>query len=422
MKGPAGMQDEPRPQEPSVRPAKCRLSSPQENPRMSHVCLPLRYGTNPHQAACLRGDGPLPIRVLNGAPSAINVLDAANAWQLVKELHQALGLPAAASFKHVSPSGAGLGLPLDEALRQSYFLEEVELSPLASAYARARGTDPLSSYGDCAALSEPLDMATAHLLRREVSNVLIAPGFEPGALEVVRQKQDGRYLVLEVDPEYLPPAVEARDVFGMTLEQDRNTFVPSDDDLTTIVTTNRELPEEAKRNALVGLLVLKYTQSNSIAVTYGGQTIGVGAGQQSRLHCARIACDKADRWFLRQHPRLRALSFRPGIKRTDRNNAVEVLLTEEPDSPSWRRLDTVLESVPRPLSEAERAAWLGRLAGATLSSDALIPFRDTLDRAARSGVRYVVQAGGALRDEQTVAAANEYGMVMVYTGTRLFHH
>jgi phosphoribosylaminoimidazolecarboxamide formyltransferase/IMP cyclohydrolase len=252
--------------------------------------------------------------------------------------------------------------------------------------------------------------------------VLVAPGFEPETLEVVKRKREGRYLVLEVDPEYAPPPTEMQDVFGMTLEQDRNTFVPSDADLATIVTANRELPEEARRDALVGLLVLKYTQSNSIALTYGGQTIGVGAGQQSRLHCARIACDKADRWFLRQHPQLLDLSFRPDVRRTDRNNAVEVLLTEEPGGPSWRRLDAVLESVPPPLSEEERMEWLGRFAGATLSSDALIPFRDTLDRAVRSGVRYVVQAGGALRNEQTVEAANEYGMVMVYTGTRLFHH
>jgi phosphoribosylaminoimidazolecarboxamide formyltransferase/IMP cyclohydrolase len=390
---------------------------------MSDSRLVLRYGFNPHQAASISSaKGPLPFRVLNGTPSAINLMDAMNAWQLVRELGQALGLPAAASFKHVSPAGAALGLPLPPPLAQACLVDDMELSPLAQAYARARGTDRLSSYGDCAALSEPLDAATAALLRREVSDVLIAPGFDAGALDIVKRKKGSRYLVLEVDPDFLPPPREQRDLFGMILEQDRNTFVPGPQDLRDIVTINRDLAEDARRDALLSLIVLKYTQSNSIVLAWQGQTIGVGAGQQSRLHCARIAANKADLWFLRQHPRALELRFRPRVRRPERDNAVETFLSQESAQHAVSGLVEVLTEVPPRLTAGERADWLRTMQGVTLGSDALIPFRDTLDRCARSGVRYVVQAGGAARDEQVLAAANEHGMVMIHTGIRLFHH
>jgi len=390
---------------------------------MSDSRLVLRCGFNPHQAASISSTkGPLPFRVINGTPSAINLMDAMNAWQLARELRQALRLPAAASFKHVSPAGAAVGLPLPPTLAQACFVDDMELSPLAQAYARARGTDRLSSYGDCAALSDPLDAATADLIRREVSDVLIAPGFEAGTLAVIRRKKGGRYVVLEVAPGYVPPAREQRDLFGMTLEQDRNTFMPRPEDLRDIVTRNRDLPEDARRDVLLSLIVLKYTQSNSIALAWQGQTIGVGAGQQSRLHCARVAANKADLWFLRQHPRALGLRFEPGVRRPERDNAIETFLSQESDEHAISSLADVLTEVPPRLSLEERADWLRTMHGVTLGSDALIPFRDTLDRCARSGVRYVAQAGGAVRDEQVLAAANEHGMVMVHTGVRLFHH
>ncbi len=390
---------------------------------MLRNCLELRYGMNPHQRASIRSaKGPLPVKVLNGRPSAINLMDAMNAWQLVRDLRALAGLPAAASFKHVSPSGAALGLPLSNTLRQAYAVEDLELTPLAEAYARARGTDPLCSYGDCVALSDPLDVATALLLKREVSDVLVTPGYEPEALEIVRSKKSGAYLVLEVDPTYVPPQVEERDLFGMTLVQDRSTYLPDLDALGSIVTVNDTLMDAAKRDIALSLLVLKYTQSNSIALTWHGQTLGVGAGQQSRIHCARIAADKADRWYLRQHPKVLSLRFQHGVRRPDRNNYLDAVVSGNAEDLLAHEFDGMLASGPARLSPEERTDWLRTMEGVTLGSDALIPFRDTVDRAHQSGVQYVVQTGGALRNEDVILAADKYGMVMVCTGSRLFHH
>ena len=390
---------------------------------MSETGLELRYGMNPHQRASVRASGgSLPVRVLNGTPSAINLMDAVNSWQLVRELRQATGLPAAASFKHVSPSGAGLGLPLSGTLCKAYAVEDLELTPLAEAYTRARGTDPLCSYGDCAALSDPLDVQTARLLKREVSDVLVAPGYDPKALEIVRQKKGGTYLVLQVDPDYAPPPVEERDLFGMTLVQDRNTYVPDLNDLGTIVTASKTITDAARRDIALGLLVLKYTQSNSIVLTWQGQTLGVGAGQQSRIHCAGIAADKADRWYLRQHPKVLSLRFQSGARRPDRNNYIDAVVSGNSDDLLARESAKMLASEPVHLSPEERPDWLQTMEGTTLGSDGLIPFRDTIDRAHHSGVRYVAQTGGALRNEEVICAADEYNMVMVSTGTRLFHH
>jgi phosphoribosylaminoimidazolecarboxamide formyltransferase/IMP cyclohydrolase len=385
--------------------------------------LELRYGMNPHQRASIRAaHGTLPLKVLNGKPSAINLMDAVNSWQLVRDLRTVSGLPAAASFKHVSPSGAALGQPLSQALRQAYAVDDLELTPLAEAYARARGTDPLCSYGDCVALSDPLDVSTALLLKREVSDVLVAPGHDPEALAIVCRKKGGNYLVLEVDPAYVPPPAEERDLFGLVLVQDRNTYLPDLDDLGTIITASQSLPDDARRDIALSLLVLKYTQSNSIGLAWQGQTLGVGAGQQSRIHCARIAADKADRWYLRQHPKVLSLRFHPGVRRPDRNNYLDAVVSGNADDLLARESDRVLASEPVRLSPEERADWLRTMQGVTLGSDGLIPFRDTIDRAHQSGVQYVAQTGGALRNEDVISAADAHGMVMVSTGTRLFHH
>jgi phosphoribosylaminoimidazolecarboxamide formyltransferase/IMP cyclohydrolase len=357
------------------------------------MTLELRYGINPHQvpARVFMADGSrLPFEVLNGAPGFINLLDALNAWQLVRELRQVVGLPAAASFKHVSPAGAAVGVPLTDALRRAYCVGADELSPLAAAYARARGADRVSSYGDWAALSDVVDVATARLLRREVSDGVIAPDYEPAALDVLRAKRAGKYTVLRIDATYQPPAVETRQVFGITFEQARNTYLPAASDV----------PETARRDVLIAQLVLKYTQSNSVCLVVDGQVIGNGAGQQSRIHCTRIACDKADLWYLRQHPAVLDRAW--PADRVDRDNAID--------------------EFARALPEAERRAWLSTLHCVTLGSDAFIPFRDNIDRAAQSGVRYVVQPGGGVREEDIVAACDEHGMTMFRTGVRLFHH
>ena len=378
---------------------------------------------NPHQRPArvwLDGGADLPLTVLNGTPGYINLLDALNAWQLVRELRQALALPAAASFKHASPAGAAVGLPLTADLRRCYFTGDLELSPLAAAYARARGADRVSSFGDWAALSDVVDLPTAELLRREVSDGVIAPGYEPAALELLRAKKGGAYRVLQIDPAYEPPALEKRQLFGLTLAQGRNTAVPAPGDLQ--LATPGQLPDTAVRDMIVALLALKYTQSNSVCFVTGGQVIGNGAGQQSRIHCTRLAGDKADAWFLRQHPRLLDLPFRPGLSRPERDNAIDQYLQEalpEPQERLWRDNFT---AVPARLSPAEKRAWLDAQDGVTLGSDAFFPFRDSIDRAARSGVRFVVQPGGSLRDDEVSAAAAEYGMVMAHTGTRLFHH
>ena len=386
--------------------------------------IKLRYGVNPHQspARAFVLDGKLPFAVLSGAPGYINLLDALNSWQLVKELKQLTGLPSAASFKHVSPTGAGTGRPLSPDLAESYFVTNTELSPLAIAYVRARGADRLSSFGDWIALSDKVDELTAKVISREVSDGCIAPGFEPAAFELLKAKKNGTYPVLEIDPGYEPPEVESRQVFGVTLEQARNNTLITPALLDKVVTVKKQMPDDARSDMLVATLALKYTQSNSVCLAYDGQVIGIGAGQQSRIHCTRIACAKADKWLLRLNPKVRALDFKKGITRTDRANAIDLYLEEdatEAELASWR---LHFNTVPVPLTREEKHEWLARFDGVALSSDAFIPFRDNIDRAARSGVRYVVQTGGSNRDEGVIRAADEYGMVMVFTGLRLFHH
>ena len=387
--------------------------------------LALRYGINPHQAPArvFSSDRQrLPLEVLNGAPGYINLLDALNSWQLVHELRQAVGLPAAASFKHVSPAGAAVAVPLTEPVRRAYFLGAVELSPLATAYARARGADRVSSYGDWVALSEPVDVPTAQLLRREVSDGVIAPGYDPSALEMLRSKRGGKYTVLRIDADYTPPEVEQRQVFGLRFEQRRNDRVPSLEWLKQVVTRRVELSEAVRRDMLVALTALKYTQSNSVALALDGQVIGVGAGQQSRIHCTRLAASKADTWYLRQHPDVLELPFRHDLDRVDRDNAVDQFLREDLTPAEEAIWQTCFQQPPKRLSAEARRAWLDTLRGATLGSDAFIPFRDNIDRAHASGVEYVVQPGGALRDAEITSACDEYGMAMVLTGVRLFHH
>jgi AICAR transformylase/IMP cyclohydrolase PurH len=386
--------------------------------------LPLRYGCNPHQkpASVYVDQGDLPIQVLNGTPGYINLLDALNAWQLVRELKQALGLPAAASFKHVSPAGAAVATPLNDTLKAIYFTGKVELSPLATAYARARGADRLSSFGDWVALSDVVDVPTAQLIRREVSDGVIAPGYEPEALALLRDKQKGSYRVVQIDADYQPPLTEKREVFGVTFEQLRNTVVPSAENLTHIVSANHTLPAAATRDMLVALIALKYTQSNSVCYAYDGQLIGVGAGQQSRIHCTRLAGTKADTWFLRQHPRVLDLPFRRKIGRPERDNAIDQFLLDQLSSAEQTVWEHSFSSVPERLTYDEKRAWLDHFSGVVLGSDAFFPFRDSIDRAQQSGVSYVVQPGGSVRDDIVIAACNEYDMVMAFTGTRLFHH
>ncbi|HYD42660.1 MAG TPA: phosphoribosylaminoimidazolecarboxamide formyltransferase [Anaeromyxobacter sp.] len=388
--------------------------------------LPLRYGCNPHQTPARvlvpEGAGALPFRVLNGAPGYINLLDALNAWQLVRELRRAAGLPAATSFKHVSPAGAAVAVPMGEAVRRASFADDVELSPLATAYARARGADRLSSFGDFAALSDVVDVPTAALLKREVSDGVIAPGYEPAALELLRSKRGGNYCVLEIDPAWDPPGTETREVFGVTFEQRRNAVVPGPEHLAKIVTRNRELPDGARRDLLLALVTLKYTQSNSVCFAADGQAIGIGAGQQSRVHCTRLAGAKADRWWLRQHPAVLELPFRPDLGRPERNNAIDLFLEEGLSPAEERAWLGCFTRAPARLSAAERRRWLDGLQGVSFASDAFLPFRDNVDRAAQSGVRYVSQPGGSVRDDLVIAAADEYGMVMAFSGLRLFHH
>lgn len=386
--------------------------------------LPLRYGLNPHQrpARAFARHGQWPLSVLNGAPGYINLLDALNAWQLVADLRTTLGLPAAASFKHVSPSGAAVGLPLDERLRRAYFVEDLELSPLATAYARARGADRISSFGDWVAFSDLVDVSAARLLRREVSDGVIAPGFEEEALRLLRDKRGGQYVVLQVDSSYTPDEIEQRDVFGITLEQRRNTVAPDAALLSNVVTLARDLPEHAIRDLVVALTALKYAQSNSVCLARDGQVIGLGAGQQSRIHCTRLAASKADTWYLRQHPRLLGLRFREGLARPERDNAVDLFLRDDLSPAEQTLLDAALPDRPAPLGSAEKREWLDTLSGVSLASDAFFPFRDNIDRAHRSGVGYLAQPGGSLRDADIIAACDEYAMTMAFTGVRLFTH
>ena len=391
---------------------------------MTENIISLRYGMNPHQkpAQIVLTDVSPRLEVLNGAPGYINMLDALNGWQLVRELRSALGLPAAASFKHVSPAGAAAAVPLSDTLKKAYFVDDMELSPLATAYARARGADRISSFGDFVALSDQCDLSTAELVKREVSDGIIAPDYDDDALEVLRQKRGGKYLVLRIDAEYDPPVMERRELFGVTLEQKRDDSRIATDVLGNIVTKQKEIPAEAQRDLVVSLITLKYTQSNSVCFACDGQAIGVGAGQQSRVHCTRLAAGKADLWWLRQHPRVLSLKLCSGLSRAEKNNAIDQFLSEDLTQPEEAILRSNIEGPMLTLAKEERREWLCRLNGVSLGSDAYFPFRDSIDRASRSGVKFVAEPGGSARDEDVIAAADEYGMVMAFTGIRLFHH
>jgi phosphoribosylaminoimidazolecarboxamide formyltransferase/IMP cyclohydrolase len=391
---------------------------------MSTNKISMRYGCNPHQvpARAYVNEGALPFKVLNGSPGYINLLDALNAWQLVKELNQVLDLPAAASFKHVSPSGAAVGLPLADSLKKAYFVDDLELSPLASAYARARGADRMSSFGDWAALSDTVDVPTAKLIRREVSDGVIAPSYEANALEILNKKKGGRYTVLEMDPDYEPEAIETRQVYGVYLEQLSNMRQASTDDFRNIVTKNKDLPETAVRDMLLAWITLKYTQSNSVCYAVDGQTIGVGAGQQSRIHCARLAGTKADLWWLRQHPMVLGLPFKAGTGRPAKDNAIDQFLREDITPIERAGWGEIFQKIPKQPSAEEKRDWLDKLENVVIGSDAFFPFRDSIDRAMKTGVKYVLQPGGSNRDDHVIEACNQYGMVMVFSGVRLFHH
>ncbi|MDB7815790.1 phosphoribosylaminoimidazolecarboxamide formyltransferase [Intestinimonas butyriciproducens] len=387
--------------------------------------LELKYGCNPNQkpARIFMESGDLPLQVLNGKPGYINFMDALNSWQLVRELKAATGLPAAASFKHVSPAGAAVGTELTDVERKIYFAEGMELSPIASAYVKARGADRLCSYGDWAALSDVCDEQTARYLALEVSDGVIAPGYTDKALEILRTKRKGGYNVVQIDPAYVPKAIEHKDVFGITFEQGRNNFEISSALLENILTENKTLPEAAKRDLVLSLITLKYTQSNSVCYVKDGQAIGVGAGQQSRIHCTRLAGGKADNWLLRQHPKVLALPFLPGIRRPDRDNAIDVYISDEYE-------DVLAEGVwqntfterPQVLTVEEKKAWIARQTGVSVGSDAFFPFGDNVERARKSGVSYIAQPGGSIRDDHVINTCNKYGIVMAFTGMRLFHH
>ncbi len=387
--------------------------------------LELKYGCNPNQkpARIFMQAGELPVEVLNGKPGYINFLDAFNSWQLVRELKAATGLPSAASFKHVSPAGAAVGLPLTETEKKIYFVDDLARSPVACAYARARGADRMSSYGDWAALSDICDAETAALLAREVSDGIIAPGYTEEALAILKTKRKGGYNVVKIDPDYCPAPVEHKDVFGITFEQGRNELEISGALLENLVTDEKEMTEDAKRDLIIALITLKYTQSNSVCYAKGGQAIGVGAGQQSRIHCTRLAGNKADIWYLRQHEKVLNLPFKADIRRPDRDNTIDVYISDDymdvlADG-AWQQFFT---ECPAPLTREEKRAWLDTLDGVSLGSDAFFPFGDNIERAHRSGVRYIAQPGGSIRDDHVIETCNKYGIAMAFTGIRLFHH
>ncbi len=387
--------------------------------------LELKYGCNPNQkpARIFMEQGELPLKVLNGRPGYINFMDALNSWQLVKALKKATGLPAAASFKHVSPAGAALGLPLTDVERKIYFAPEGDLSPIACAYIRARGADRLCSFGDWAALSDTCDGDTARFLAEEVSDGVIAPGYTEEALEILKTKRKGGYNVIEIDPDYTPAPLERRNIFGITFEQGYNDLKIDEAMLQNIVTQNKELSQQAKNDMLLALITLKYTQSNSVCYVKNGQTLGVGAGQQSRIHCTRLAGNKADIWWLRQHPKVLALDFVDGIRRPNRDNAIDLYISDEHDDVLAEGVwQTIFKTKPQVLTQEEKAAWIAQLSGVTVGSDAFFPFGDNVERAHKSGVQYIVQPGGSIRDDQVIATADKYGMVMAFTGIRLFHH
>ena len=386
----------------------------------------LKYGCNPNQKpAAISFDGELPITVLNGRAGYINLLDALNGDQLVRELKEATGYPAATSFKHVSPAGAAIGLPLTDVLRKMYFVDEkTELSPLACAYVRARGADRMSSFGDFIAVSDRVDVSLAKLIKREVSDGIIAPDYDEEALEILKAKKNGAYTVIKMDENYIPAPIETRTVYGITFEQGRNDGRIDESLFENIVTENKEIPESAKRDLLIALITLKYTQSNSVCYTEGGQTIGVGAGQQSRIHCTRLAGDKADLWHLRQCPKVLELPFKSDLPRPNRDNAIDVYLNDDEcgdvlDEGRWQQFFTVR---PEPMMKEEKKAWLANFTKTSLASDAFFPFSDNIERAHRSGVRYIAQPGGSVRDDDVIACCNDHGMVMAFTGLRLFHH
>lgn len=384
----------------------------------------LRYGCNPHQstARVFHASGKLPFEVLNGSPGYINLLDALNSWQLVRELKAVLDLPAATSFKHLSPAGAAVAVPLSDALKKAYFVDDLELSPLATAYARARGADRLSSFGDWIALSEEVDVSTAKLIGREVSDGIVAPGYAPEALEILKKKKGGNYVVLQMDEAYTPVETEKREVFGVVLEQTINDKLITADLMQNVVSENKNVSADALRDMLVATIALKYTQSNSICLALDGQVVGNGAGQQNRLACTDLAASKAEAWFLRQHPDILGMQFKKGLKRPEKINAIEAYLRGDMTGQERELWEANFDVVPELLTAEKRREWIDQLQGVVLSSDAFIPFRDNIDRAVKSGVGYVVETGGSLRDDDVIAAANEYGMVLVLTGVRLFHH
>ena len=387
--------------------------------------IQLKYGCNPNQkpARIYRQSGELPLEVVNGKPGYINFLDALNGWQLVSELKKATGLPAAASFKHVSPAGAAVGLPLSDVLRRIYFVGDQPLSPLACAYARARGADRMSSFGDWVALSDKCDIETARLLKPEVSDGVIAPGYAPEALELLKTKRQGNYNIVRINPAYAPEKLERKDVYGITFEQERNELHIGPDFFDQMVTKNKTLPDFARRDLAIAMITLKYTQSNSVCYVADGQAIGIGAGQQSRIHCTRLAGDKANNWWLRQHPKTLALPFLPSLKNPDRDNAIDRYISFESEDVlaegKWQALFT---RKPDELTAQEKKDWLARLTDVSLGSDAFFPFSDNIDRACRSGVKYIAEPGGSKRDQEVIDACDSYGVVMSFTGIRLFHH
>ena len=389
--------------------------------------LELKYGCNPNQKPAkifMNDNKELPVTVLNGRPGYINFLDALNGWQLVKELKEATALPAATSFKHVSPAGAAVGLPLDDVLRKIYWVDDQgELSALASAYARARGADRMSSFGDFISLSDVCDVATAKLIKREVSDGVIAPGYEPEALEILKAKKNGNYNVIQIDPDYVPEELERKQVFGVVFEQGHNNLKINKELLKNIVTENKNMTEEADMDLVISLITLKYTQSNSVCFVKGGQAIGIGAGQQSRVHCTRLAGSKADNWYLRQNPKVLNLPFINGIRRADRDNAIDLYIGEDyMDVLADGRWEKIFMEKPEVFTREEKRAWLDGLTDVALGSDAFFPFGDNIDRAYKSGVKYVAQPGGSVRDDQVIETCDQYGMVMAFTGIRLFHH
>ena len=387
--------------------------------------MELKYGCNPNQkpARVFMKQGELPIRVLNGRPGYINLLDALNGWQLVRELKKATGLPAATSFKHVSPAGAAVGLPLTETLEKVYFTGGAELSPLACAYVRARGADRMSSFGDWISLSDVCDESTARTIQHEVSDGVLAPGYTDAALEILKQKRKGGYNIVAIDADYVPAPVETKEVFGVTFEQGRNNFKIDASLLTNLVTENKTLPDQAKIDMIVALITLKYTQSNSVCYVKNGQAIGVGAGQQSRIHCTRLAGNKADNWYLRQHPKALGLQFLDTLRRPDRDNAIDVYLSDEYEDVLREGVwQTKFKVKPEPLTAQEKKEWIATQTGVTVGSDAFFPFGDNVERARKSGVSYIVEPGGSIRDDNVIETANRYHMVMAFTGMRLFHH